>query len=95
MNRVLHVPDHLTPADLRRLARLRKDIDSFLDADRRYFIRRPDRTCRLRRAHPAEMKTFATVSGGPLQRLPPGGAWFTLVTQIKPGARVRQPLAAR
>lgn len=92
MNRVLHAPDHLTPADLRRLARLRKDLDTFLETDRRYFERRRDRTCRLRRAHRAEMAAFATASGSPLRRLPRGGAWFMLVSQVRPGARIRQPL---
>jgi hypothetical protein len=76
MSHILHAPD----------------LDSFLDADRRYFIRRPDRTCRLRRAHPAEMATFARVNGSPLQRLPADGAWFVLVSQVRPGARVRRPL---
>jgi hypothetical protein len=91
--RVLKAPEHLTRADKRRLARLSKELDRFLETDRLFFRRRPDRTCRLRRAHRAELETFARVSGRRLPQLPPGRAWFMLVAQVRPGARMRHPLA--
>lgn len=57
------------------------------DADRAYFARFPNRSCRVRRAFPGEAEGL--VIGHVLPALPPSHAWFIVSVQIKPGVRTR------
>lgn len=58
-----------------------------LDADRRYFERRPHRSYRLRRSFPAEGEQVSILIGGEWPMTV--GALFTAVRQVAPGVRAR------
>ncbi len=72
----------------RRLQRLTNEIDKLIDTDRNFFLRRPDRSYRIRRAFRQEIEANALVGEIPTQ---PGAglAYFVLVRQIAPGNRLR------
>jgi hypothetical protein len=58
-----------------------------MDADRRFFARRPGRRWYVRRAYPAEKGVAQAI--GANTSLPPDHAAFVLVEQIRPGVRIR------
>lgn len=68
-------------------------VDRELDADRRFFERRPRRSYRLRRSFPTEGEQVSILLGGewPVR----GGALFTAVRQLAPGVRARVFFLAR
>lgn len=72
----------------RRLVRLADKIDRLIEADRRFFKRRSDRTCRVRRAHVAEIEAESIVQGAPITARA-GNALFTVTRQAAPGVRLR------
>ncbi len=61
-------------------------MPSWQAADRKFFERHPDRQCRLRRCGKEEMASWDT----PPPDLPEGKVWAVVVTQVAPGARIRQ-----
>ena len=72
----------LTRAERRRLQRLCDTIDKLIDTDRRFFERRPDRSHRVRRAFAEEIAAGEIVLGQ-RRELPPYGAWFVAIRQIR------------
>ncbi len=72
----------------RQIKRLSDELDTLLNADRNFFERRPDRSYRIRRCFRPEIEINGLISPE-MRELEPGMAWFTLVRQVAPGARMR------
>lgn len=83
------MPVKLTRSQRRRLTRLTNEVDRLIEADRRFFERRPDRSYRVRRAFHPEIEVDALLKGRATARPRNGSAVFTLVQQIEPGVRFR------
>ena len=78
----------LTRAQRRRLRKIADRVDLVTQADRAFFLRRPERQHRVRISHPAEIEQLPIVSGRPLAA-PAGCRHFTVVRNIAPGLRWR------
>lgn len=70
----------------RRLERLAVKNEATIDADKRFFERRPHRRHRVRVASSAEAETSRLLSGVVAT---PGGRLFIAVRKVADGARVR------
>jgi hypothetical protein len=79
---------NLSRPQKRKLKRLTDKLDSLLDADRRFFERRPDRSYRVRRAFKPENEIVDLLAedGDPI---PEGMVRLFIVRQIRPGLRMR------
>ncbi|KQP53021.1 hypothetical protein ASF34_01215 [Methylobacterium sp. Leaf106] len=64
------------------------DFEAVTEADRRFFVRHPDRSHRVRHTSQAEMAQV-TRSGSMLDAPMPGFRWFTAIRQVAEGVRVR------
>ncbi|MCJ2035754.1 hypothetical protein [Methylobacterium sp. J-068] len=71
----------------RRLKRLTVENEASIQADARFFERRPDRNHRIRLASPAEVETIHLLHPG--NPLTPGLRWYTAVRQVRQGVRLR------
>jgi hypothetical protein len=78
----------LTRAQRRRLRTIADRVDLVTQADRAFFLRRPERQHRVRISHPAEIEQLRIVSGKPLAA-PAGCRHFTVVRNVAPGVRWR------
>jgi hypothetical protein len=67
-------------------ARISAETDDEPDVDRAFFAAFPNRTDRLRRAHPAEVQEYLSASGAVLE---PNVVLCIAVRQFRPGFRVR------
>ena len=83
MNRI-----KLTRAQRRRMQKRADEVDVVSQADRRFFVRRPDRQHRVRLASRAEIEQVKIAGGEPMTA-PPGCRFFTVVRNIATGARMR------
>jgi hypothetical protein len=81
-----------TGSKARAIKRTLTKVDRELDADRRFFERRPGRRFRVRRVYPNESK-LAELCG--FNSSPPAGAaMFVAIEQIAPGLRIRLAFCA-
>lgn len=71
----------------RRLKRLTIENEASIQADARFFERRPDRNHRIRLASPAEVETISLLHPG--NSITPGLRWYTAVRQVREGVRMR------
>lgn len=77
----------LSKAKRRRVEQLASQVDRDLEADRRYFRRRPERTFRIRHAFRSEVDELRLVGG--LGPDPEGQRLFAAVRQVESGVRMR------
>jgi hypothetical protein len=83
----------MTALDLSNFEVARRVEDIVLLSDRTFFDQHPRRQFRVRPAFAVEIEDFAR--HGAIQRtLPEELCWWTVVHQIRPGIRMRFPLAA-
>jgi len=68
--------------------------DTAWPSDRNFFEQRPRRRFRVRPAWSAEIEEFTCLAVIEQALLPNGFCWWVVVHQIKPGMRIRLPLAA-
>lgn len=78
-----YAPNH------RRILRNTEAVQRVVDADARFFERRPWRSHRVRHAAQAELKLNAASLGLEEIETEPGQRWFVAVKQIEPGVRTR------
>ena len=71
----------------RRLKRLTLQNEPSIQADAKFFERRPDRNHRVRLASSAEVEIIGLMHPGTV--IAPGMRWYTAVRQIHPGIRCR------
>lgn len=71
----------------RRLKRLTIENEASIQADARFFERRPDRNHRIRLASAAEVETIRLLRPG--NPTTPGLRWYTAVRQVRQGVRLR------
>lgn len=76
----------LTRPQRRRIKRLALENEPTIEADRRFFERRPDRNFRVRLASPAECESLRIHDGHTVDE---GSRWYTAVRQVRPGWRLR------
>jgi hypothetical protein len=83
----------MTALDLSNSVVVRRVEDIVLSSDRTFFDQHPRRQFRVRPAFDVEIEDFAR--HGAIERtLPEELCWWTVVHQIRPGIRMRFPLAA-
>jgi hypothetical protein len=70
------------------MQKLAARVDLVTQADRRFFLQRPDRKHRVRFAAAAEIEQTRIASGEPMA-VPPGCRFFTIVKNIVTGTRLR------
>jgi hypothetical protein len=80
-------------ADPARLPVVPEDFEAVTEADRRFFLRHPERSYRVRLTAEAELRQ-AGRAGCPLDAPFPNFRWFTAIRQVAPGCRLRVYLQA-
>ena len=78
----------LTRAQWRRLRKIADRVGLITQADRAFFLRRPERQHRVRISHPAEIEQLRIVSGKPT-KVPTECRHFTVIRNVATGVRMR------